>query len=257
MSDPSATKPEHFQGKDAIQHVIEAKTQGIVDKAEPHGTEAPGHIAAGTDAARELSVLMMLTWMLLSYIGLPHDQLLTGLTVFGIALVFWKAGRSAWLAWFRLERLHRVVAEERWEIEHHRDQERVELKALYAAKGLEDPLLDEVISVLMADGDRLLRVMLEEELGLSLECQEHPLKQSIGASLGALCALALCLLGFIIYPSGGLIAGALIAMGAAAAWSADYEKNRKIPAIVWNIGLGILTYGVGYFLLDIVSQGGA
>ena len=32
----------------------------------------------------------------------------------------------------------------------------------------------------MADGDRLLRVMLEEELGFSLEVYDHPLKQALG-----------------------------------------------------------------------------
>ncbi len=35
----------------------------------------------------------------------------------------------------------------------------------------------------MADDNRLLRVMLEEELGLTLEAYEHPLKQAFGALL--------------------------------------------------------------------------
>ncbi len=90
-------------------------------------------------------------------------------------------GRSAWLGWSRLERLHRILAQEKWEIEHNREQEREELGVLYAAKGFEGKLLEDVLDVLMADGDRLLKVMVEEELGLTLESQVHPLKQGLGA----------------------------------------------------------------------------
>ena len=98
------------------------------------------------------------------------------------------------LGWSRLERLHRVIEEERWEIEHHRPQEREELRALYAAKGLRENSSMRSIEVLMADDNRLFQVMLEEELGLTLEAYEHPLKQAFGAFFGAHCS-ALCLFG--------------------------------------------------------------
>ena len=58
--------------------------------------------------------------------------------------------------------------EERFEIAHHRGQEKEELTELYALKGFKGELLDQVINVLMADDNRLLSVMLEEELGLEL-----------------------------------------------------------------------------------------
>lgn len=243
---------EHFAGKDAIRHVIEAKTQGIVDKSEPHGAEAPGHISVGADAARELAIALLLLWMVMARLPFTEQQLLSALAIIGASLSVWKIGRSAWLGWFRLERLHRVAAEERWEIEHHREQEREELAALYAAKGFEGKLLEDVVDVLMADGDRLLRVMLEEELGLTLESQEHPIKQSIGAGVGALIALALCLTGYLIYPAAGLLFGALIAVGVSAGIQAGYNRNRPVPAVVWNMSIAVLTYGIGYFLLDLV-----
>lgn len=252
MSEPNDSSPQHFKGNDAIQHVVEAMTQGVVNKAEPHGTEAPGHISSASDSARETAVVLMLMWLILSkLIGDPATQVLALLT-FGVAMLFWKAGRSAWLAWFRLERLHRVVAEEKYEIEHHRDQEREELSALYEAKGFSGRLLEEVIDVLMADGDRLLHVMLEEELGLSLECQEHPLKQSLGAAMGALASVTLCVLGAYLFDDSGILVAGLLAMGLAAALTATYEHSRRVPAIVWNVALGALTYGVAYFSLDII-----
>jgi VIT1/CCC1 family predicted Fe2+/Mn2+ transporter len=170
--------------------------------------------------------------------------------------MIWKSGRSAWLAWARLERLHRIVSEERWEIEHHRQQERSELKELYAAKGFEGQLLEDVLDVLMADGDRLLRVMVEEELGLSLEIYDHPLKQSLGAFVGALIASLGCLMINSLFPNFGLICSSLMIMGIAGALSAYYQKNRIIPAIVWNISLGALSLGTAYFLIEFSLSSG-
>src|SRR5262249_44443752 len=145
----------------------------------------------GADAARETCLALALLWLF----GLHWAALL----IFSGAWLIWKTGRSAWLGWSRIERLHRIVAQEKWEIEHHRQQEREELGALYAAKGFEGKLLEDVLDVLMADNDRLLRVMVEEELGLSLHSQEHPLKQATGAFLGVLAGSILTLLGLLIF----------------------------------------------------------
>ena len=174
------------------------------------------------------------------------------MAIFSGGLILWKTGRGAWLAWFRLERLHRIVAQEKWEIEHHRQQEREELKALYAAKGFQGKLLEDVLDVFMADGDRLLRIMVEEELGLSLGSHEHPLKQSIGAFIGCFLACALCLAGFAIYPPWGLFIGALIALGCGAAKAAAHEKNRLVSSITWNMGIMAISFGFVYFILDYV-----
>lgn len=248
--------PPHFKGKDAVEHVIEAQTQGILSAAEVHGEEAPGHISAGADAAREMAIALLLLWVILSPLPVSPFALFLLLAIFVFGWLLWKMGRSAWLGWARLERLHRLVAEERWEIEHHRQQEREELAALYEAKGFHGKLLEDVMDVLMSDNDRLLKVMLEEELGLSLEKQEHPLKQCLGAGVGALCTALVCGAFFAFFSSIGLIIGAFLMMGCAGAVSARYEKNRVIAAIVWNIGIGILAFGCAYFLLQFVLSEG-
>lgn len=238
--------PAHFKGKDAIGHVAEAQAQGIISAAEIHGTEIPGHLSAGADAARETALILASLWILLTHFHIP---VFAPLLIFAGAWLIWKTGRSAWLGWSRIERLHRVVEQEKWEIEHHRQQERDELRVLYAAKGFEGKLLEDVLDVLMADGDRLLRVMVEEELGLTLESHEHPLKQAVGAALGVLFSSFLCLLGLWLYPSEGLLIAAFAALSAAAALAAWQERNRIIPAIVWNIGLCLLSLSFLYFFL--------
>lgn len=240
-------KPTHFKGKEAVEHVVDAQAQGIISKAEVHGEEMPGHISAFADTARETAVVLLLIWLIFSTTSPegPHFLILSVITIGWIA---WKMGRSAWLGWSRLERLHRLVAEEKWEIDHHREQEREELAALYEAKGFKGQLLEDVMDVLMSDDDRLLREMLEEELGLSLEKQEHPLKQSLGAGLGALGAYLICILFTFFIPSYGMIVGTYCVVGAAAGLSAQYERNRKIPAIIWNLGITTLAFGCTYFL---------
>lgn len=248
----SNLQPAHFKGKEAIEHVAEAQAKGIISSSEIHGTELPGHISSGTDAARETAFILLLIGWLLYSLGLPNTQILEVLAVISGSLILWKTGRGAWLAWFRLERLHRIVAQEKWEIEHHRQQEREELKALYAAKGFQGKLLEDVLDVLMADGDRLLRVMVEEELGLSLESHEHPLKQSLGALVGTLFASALCLLGFVIFPPWGLLLGALLALICGAAKAAIQERNRMIASITWNLGILAVSFGFLFFILDYI-----
>lgn len=246
----------HFEGKDAIGHVAQAQARGIVSASEIHGTEIPGHIAAGADAAREMAVVLILLETLLHIFPLTVHSHLSLITIFALGWTLWKTGRSAWLGWFRLERLHRVLKQEKWEIEHNRQQEREELGVLYQAKGFEGKLLEDVLDVLMADGDRLLRVMVEEELGLSLENQEHPLKQGLGAALGCVLAFLAGFIGiFLNLPFGGLLTE-LATIAVASAALAQYARNAILPAVVWNLGLAILAYGTVYFLADYVFPHG-
>lgn len=242
--------PSHFKGKDAIGHVAEARAQGIIAATEVHGTEIPGHLSAAADASRETAIVLCLLWAILIHTQLPFPSVFLILVIFSLGWLIWKMGRSAWLGWFRLERLHRVLEQERWEIEHHRQQERDELRVLYAAKGFEGKLLEDVLDVLMADNDRLLRVMIEEELGLSLESQVHPLKQGIGAGLGILLSSLLSFFIFWIWPYQGILIGACLVLSLAAALSAYHARNRLVPAVIWNLGLGALSFGFVYFLLE-------
>lgn len=227
----------HFKDKDAIGHVVEAQARGVISAAEIHGIETPGHISAFADTMRETALILLLFSPLFF-----QDSSLWFYFLFG--WISWKIGRAAWLGWARLERLHRVLEQEKWEIEHNRPQERDELRELYRAKGFEGKLLEDVLQVLMADGDRLLKVMVEEELGLSLENVEHPLKQGLGAGLGASLAAVLCLLALYFFSLPGLLIAAFLIVACAAALLASYAQNRIIPAIVWNVALAFLAYGI-------------
>lgn len=233
----------HFKGKDALSHVIDARIKGKLASAEIHGTELPGHVSAAADATKESAFYILLLWILLGNVHI--------ILIFVAAMAAWKVGRSAILGWSRLERLHRVIEEERYEIQHHRTQEKEELKALYAAKGFSGKLLDEVVEVLMADDNRLLQVMLEEELGLNLETHEHPLKQAVGALIGVAGSALVLSFGLFVLPSWGAALCAAILISLSAATTAQLEKNRPLPAIVWNLAVAILAAGIAYFLSQV------
>jgi len=231
---------DHFEGKSVVEHLKETRAKGTLAVAEIHGTEISGHISAGADAAKETAVLLLLLWTLFSSLKL--------FLIFSAALLLWKTGRSALLGWARLERLHRLIEEERWEIEHNREQEKEELTAMYRAKGLTGKLLDETIAVLMSDDNRLLRIMLEEEMGLTLEVYEHPLKQAAGAAFGVAAASALFFAGCSIDPFYGPLASGALTLAAAAIIAARAERNRLLEAVIWNLSLGAFAAGTAYLL---------
>ncbi len=235
----------HFKGKDPLSHVIEKRNEGIASLMETHGTELPGPIGAMADAMRESSLYLLLFFIVIHLLAIFH---LWSFIAFGLGIVAWKCGRAAWLGWNRLERLHRLIEQERYEIEHHREQEREELAALYHLKGFEGKLLEEVVDVLMADQDRLLKVMVEEELGLTLEAHEHPLKEALGAFLGSFIALLLISLGFYFFKEIGLLIAAFLSLTGGVFLSVKYEQNRLIPAIIWNLALAALAAGITAFL---------
>ena len=243
---------DHFQGKDVLTHLREARTKGALAASEVHGVEMSGHLAAGADGARETAIAFTLLWILLQPLQLTQTQLLFSFIIFSSGWLLWKSARSALLGWARLERLHRLIEEERWEIQHHRQQEREELTELYRAKGFSGKLLDEVIDVLMADDNRLLRVMLEEELGLTLEAYEHPLKQSAGAAIGVLATSMIGIGTFWVFSS--ILPALGLSLVIATAMAAKLEKNRVLPAVIWSLGASVLAGGVSYFITQTLTH---
>src|SRR3990167_5668294 len=123
---------DHFKGKKPLDHLIEARIKGKIASDEIHGAELPGHTQAAFDCAKETAFLLLILWEF--QLSLPYFVL------FIIGYLIWKTGRSALLGWRRLERVHRLIQEEKYEIEHHRETEKEELKALYEAKGFSGKL---------------------------------------------------------------------------------------------------------------------
>ena len=245
---PKMEGHKHFQGKDVSEHLYTARKKGAKATEEFHAAEISGSFFACVDSLKESSMLLTGLFILLLQFEISIKKIVTILAIFTLGWLFWKIGRSCLLGWSRLERLHRLIEEERWEIEHHRLQEKEELTAIYQQKGLSGKLLNQVIDVLMADDHRLLQIMLEEELGLTLESYEHPLKQGLGAGLGVIIAsLAMGVGAFF----GGFL-GVIIALGilfSLATWLAAHRAgNERTSSLIWNIAVAVLAVGALHFI---------
>ena len=241
-------KNAHFKDLKVDQHLLKARKKGSRASSENHGVELSGFIAAFADSSKESIVLFNSLYIAFLAYNIPLYTANFLLLTFFIGWFFWKIGRSALLGWSRLERLHKLIKDEQWEIEHHRDQEREELTEMYRQKGLTGSLLTQVIETLMADDNRLLRVMLEEELGLSLESYEHPLKQSIGSGLGVLFACAIGIIGIISGKFYILMGLSAIAICALSAFFSKKEGNDPIKFTCWSVAVSILAVTTIYLI---------
>lgn len=241
---------DHFHGKDALSHVAEKQAQGILSSHEIHGLELSGSEHAFYDTARNMLVLYGILYAILIHIDLDFEWKFRIFGLFGLGATLWFSGRTAWLAWVRLERLHRILDQEKWEIEHNRAQEREELRVLYGAKGFDGELLEQVIDVLMADEGRLLKVMVEEEMGITLQNVEHPLNQGFYSFWGAFVSTT----AFMLSLSYSYLSLVVILLGIAifSGLAAAKAKNRAIDSAIWSIGIAVLSIGVTYFLTQYI-----
>jgi hypothetical protein len=157
-----------------IQRFFKMQKKGV--SSEFIESEMPPPFTLGITTAKET---ILLFWILC--LVFPPLSFSFSLLFFLAGWLLWKMLFSSYTGWERLQRLHRIIEKEEWEITHHRVQERKELERIYLAKGLSGKLLQEVVEVLMANDNRLLQVMMEEEMGIVLESFDHPLTLGMGA----------------------------------------------------------------------------
>lgn len=235
----------HFENKDALGHVVDKRIEGTLASSEIHGTEMPGTISAACDSAKETVVILFILLHLWTNF-FPTIPLFNIMIIFSVGWILWKGGRSTLLGWSYLERIHLITSQERWEIKHQRKQEKEELVALYQAKGLKGKLLEDVVEVFMADDERLLKIMIEEELGLTTEALEHPLKQGLSSMISALSTILFFYLA-IFFPYGIYIAP-FIVFSISSFYSAYLSNNQILPFMIWNLALLTLLMGTVHII---------
>ncbi len=242
----SSNDSSHFKGKTALEHLKEARKKAHRATESMHGVEPPGHVIAGADAAKQTSFLALILLSAMTSLSFSFSQiaLLFGGTLLGWTL--WKVTRTALIGWSRIEKYNRLIWEEKHEIEHHREEEKEELREMYKGKGFSGKLLDDVVDVLMADDNRLLQVMLEEEMGLELASYQHPLKQAFGTFIGILFSSALITFFGTFALEAGIIGASILTTLISSYLIASTEKNAPLTYMISDlaalIGSGLLTY---------------
>ncbi|MGD2169491.1 MAG: VIT1/CCC1 transporter family protein [Chlamydiota bacterium] len=244
---------KHFKNKDALGHVLEARIKGKLASSETHGIEVSGYIGALLYSAQSTAAIYLLLWISMQSMLIPTRQTWMIFSFFFFGWLVWNVGRSAYLGWFRLQRLNKLITEEKYEIEHHRQQEKEELEALYKAKGFTGKLLSDVVNVLMADDNRLLQIMLEEEMGLTLGAFEHPLKDAVGSLLGVISSSFV--LGIFLYllPSYGIYIGSFLVFVGCILTISKKEKIEFLSSFIWKIALLGISSAFIYFLSQIIK----
>lgn len=201
-------------------------------------------------SARDSVILLWLIWLVLLAFGSPSvASMLVAIALGHAVLCAISTARSTAM------KLHYFTAElerERHEIRTSFDQEREEVRALYAAKGFTEPLLSQIVDTLAVDEDRLLKVMMEEELGLSMHHVNHPLLVGVWNFLGAVIPglfLVLPLFWFTqLRAEIWMVAGASLILAVISAFSACSTQRRFIDVFSASVVIALVTGGTVYFL---------
>jgi vacuolar iron transporter family protein len=227
---------KHIKEKSVVEHLAKARQKGYTASLELHNYGFSSKLFSFIDSLRDGILLFAL-------LSLTVHKALWPVA---IGFTLWKGLKTSLQGFMRLERLHSLIREEKYEIEHHRDEEKQELMAIYEAKGFKGPILEEVVATLMADDNRLLQVMLEEEMGVSFEVLDHPVVSGAMSALGTLCAFFVIIsLSFNPY---GMIAGSFLIILLGVIYESKKQKISIFNNLVWSIASLVFIFMIAHFV---------
>ncbi|MDC8005390.1 VIT1/CCC1 transporter family protein [Aureisphaera galaxeae] len=150
---------------------------------------------------------------------------------------------------------------EYWEVDNLPDVEREEIREIYAAKGFEGELLEQVVEVITADRDRWVDAMMKEELGM-IEETKSPFKMGLVTYMAFLLIGLIPLLTYVwdyFYPISGdrfLITCVLAGIGFIfIGFLKTYVTETKIwKGVLETLALGAIAAFVAYFVGDLLEQ---
>lgn len=150
---------------------------------------------------------------------------------------------------------------EYWEVEHTPESERKEIREIYAAKGFEGKLLDDVVAVITANKDRWVDTMMKEELEMTKE-ERSPFQMGLVTFVSFIVVgfipLVVYVLDFTIFdiPHPFLYASiftmvAFVIIG----YLKSIVTETSIPkGILETLLLGVIAAVLAYFVGDILEQ---
>lgn len=167
----------------------------------------------------------------------------------------------------RAENQFRAETRKREQDEIHKwpEGEREEVRQIYALKGFEGELLDQVVDVITSDHERWIDTMLLEEHGMSLQ-DHNPSKAGLATFVAFLLVGLIPLLPYLCnWLSPGMIADTFLwsslLTAAAFFWvgavKARFVNQSRIIGAVETVAIGgvaaALAYGVGVLLAGVVA----
>jgi VIT1/CCC1 family predicted Fe2+/Mn2+ transporter len=248
---PSPVSPPSAAVSDAADHDAEARHRARQVLAGESHLGAVDDWRRALISARDALILVWLAWIALHGFGDPPftGWMLVALAIALAALIGISTARSTHT---QVEFYASELERERHEIRTDFEHEREEVRALYAAKGFQEPLLSQVVETLCADDDRLLKVMMEEELGLSLFHVNHPLVVGLWNFAGAAVAGLALALPAALAPSRTahwwMPLGGASLMFVVACLSARYTGRPLMEFFAVGLIMALVTGGVAFAL---------
>ncbi len=150
------------------------------------------------------------------------------------------------------------IARERWEIENMPDHERQEIREIYQRLGFTPDEIDMIVRRVTSNPDLWLHFMSREELGLTEETFDSPVRVGLVTGLAFLVGALLLLVPYAFHPSprGALLGAAalaiatLLATGAAKTW---LTKEPVLRASLELAALGVVAGAIGLVLGRLVG----
>jgi VIT1/CCC1 family predicted Fe2+/Mn2+ transporter len=253
------TKPSGSITHDVGDHLAEARENA---RSVLAGETHLGHVDDWRQAilsARDAAVFTLIVWVVLRGSG-GSDHLGRVLLAAGLGFSLYRGIAASVATRVRLRHFEDELARERREIKEQPEHEREEVLALYAAKGFREPLLSQVTDVLCEDEDRLLKVMMEEELGLFIQHMNHPLLVGIwnafGAAVGTVfLAVPLCVRPMVSDWAWMAVAGGeMLLLSTISAW---FTRRPVVPLVTGWFAMSAVAVGATYFVTSILFAHGA
>jgi len=164
----------NWSGSNATAAHLEAarrRARGLFAAEVAH--DRPYEMVHAATAGRDAVVVILLLWAILRGVN-AGDHGWPALLAAAIAMAVYTGISNAIAVYAQLQYWEAELRRERDEIRAQPEFEREELRELYLAKGFTGDLLDRAVDTICSDEDRLLKVMLEEELGIFFEQRNHP-----------------------------------------------------------------------------------
>ena len=152
---------------------------------------------------------------------------------------------------------HSRLKEEKHESVHHVEEAKEEIRNIYLQKGFRGTLLNKIVQTITSDRKVMVDTMMKEELNLSLEGFENPLKNAaiIGSAaiVGSLIPLVpfffldnvmTAVIAAIVFSTIILfVTGAIKAKVTVGSW-----LREGIELAMVGMGIALISYGIGFLL---------
>ncbi len=143
------------------------------------------------------------------------------------------------------------LARENWEIDNVPDVEREEIREIFAAKGFEGALLDQIVEVITSNREQWLQTMMNEELHLQPVGDERVLGSAAVITLATLIGHLIPLAPFFFLPTLPALAAAIVLIALVLFGVGVYSAVTLVGDWRRN-GIQLVAIGLGAALLGFV-----